>query len=108
MPVRVAKGNLALISATPEESARSAADTLRVTLGRAFHLFPAVTIWLVMLIPHSAIGFTSSHENTDTVHMKNGDKGVRWQGDLSSQIVPTAPLSAGSATQSNETTRILD
>jgi hypothetical protein len=74
MPVRVAKGNLALISATPAGSARSMAGVFRATLGRAFHLFPAVTIWLVMLIPHSAIGFTSSHQKTDTVHMKNGDK----------------------------------
>ncbi|WP_157439692.1 DUF481 domain-containing protein [Terracidiphilus gabretensis] len=74
MPARVAKGKLALISAAPGEFSQSVADTLRTTLRGAFHLFPAIAIWLVVLIPHNAVGLTSSHQKTDIVHMKNGDK----------------------------------
>ena len=74
MPARAAKRKLAVIAMTSVEFARSVTDILRVTLGRAFHLFPAVVTWLVLLTPHNAVGLVSSHQKTDIVHMKNGDR----------------------------------
>ena len=74
MPTRVAKGKLAQTALACVELARSVTDGFRATTSQAFNLVPVVPICLMLLIPHSAAAFTSSHQKTDIVHMKNGDK----------------------------------